>query len=260
MKKLLGCCMIAGIAVACSSEPAGKSTSTVSGQLSVTSYPSAVSQVVAQDETGHLVGVGLDSSGRFKLDLKKGHKYRLGVTLANSEVPVVFPRVDASLGQWIDVQSGGAVANLGMVTYYGALPATGFKVTSADGECENGVDATTGAPCVDEEGDVQCEDGANDGECENGVDVNTGAACTDAEDVSDGDGECVDGVDATTGAACTDAPDASDGDMECENGVDVATGAACVDVEDASGEGPMAVAEHNAPSVLGGCDDGEEAD
>lgn len=241
MKKLVSVLLVSALVGGCASEPgSGKSTSTVSGQLNQATYPSVVLRVVAQDESGTLVGDPLSADGRFSLTLKKGHRYRLGVALEGAQVPVVFPRANAGLGQWIDVQSGGAIANLGLVTYYASMPATGFKVLggteAADGECENGVDAVTGAACVDDDGEVSCEAGDDDDiECENGIDAATGLPCVDDDEAAD------------------------DEDIECENGVDVATGAACVDVDEASADGAMAVAEHNAPEVLGGCAE-EEAD
>ena len=50
-------------------------------------------------------------------------------------------------------------------------------------------------------------------------------------------------------------------DGECENGKDAKTGAPCTDDDAAEGSAdpakPMAVAEHNAPDDVGGCEDGE---
>ena len=124
--------------------------------------------------------------------------------------------------------------------------------SDGDGECKNGVDTATGLACTDP---VESSDG--DGECKNGVDSTTGLACTDPPDASDGDGECQDGVDATTGLACTDPSESSDGDGECENGVDATTGLPCTDAEGSvDPHQPMAVAEHNVPDQVGGCDEG----
>ncbi len=126
--------------------------------------------------------------------------------------------------------------------------------SDGDGECENGKDTSTGLACVDS---PEASDG--DGECENGKDTSTGLACTDPADGSDGDGECEDGKDSTTGLACVDPADASDGDGECEDGVDSATGLPCTDPEDVVDPNrPMAVAEHNVPNQVGGCDEGGE--
>jgi hypothetical protein len=52
-----------------------------------------------------------------------------------------------------------------------------------DEECVDGVLAGTTTPCIDDDGKTTCDDGEEvddgDGECENGVDARTGAACTD---------------------------------------------------------------------------------
>jgi hypothetical protein len=59
-------------------------------------------------------------------------------------------------------------------------PAT--STSGPDEECVDGVIAGTTTPCVDDDGKTTCDDGQevdDDGECENGVDARTGAACTD---------------------------------------------------------------------------------
>jgi hypothetical protein len=237
--------------------------------------------VTATNELGAKTTTAPDASGQFRLVLHKGHTYRLAVELATGTTePIVFPRASGLADQTFKISSGAATVGLGAVRHLEAAPAAGFKVKSVaspgttpaegnDAECENGVDANTGAACVDDNGELTCDAGhaddhGADGECENGVDVKTGAACTDAPAADDqADGECENGVDAKTGAACTDAPAADDqADGECENGVDAKTGATCQDVADASTSDGMAIAEHNVPDDVGGCDDSgkEEAD
>ncbi len=184
------------------SQPAD-TTSSVSGALSVASFPSKPSAVDAVDETGASVRATVDASGRFQLSLAKAHTYRFAVVLAAGSEPLVFPRVSKRLDTTIHVSSGAATVALGAIRHLDAAPTGGFFVvtpttgtagTTAAGEASNegnasecvaGFVQSTGAACADDDTTVTCDNGT--GQNDNGA-----------------DGECVDGKDTTTGLACTD--------------------------------------------------------
>jgi len=230
-------------AVAGCDKATGSSTSTVTGTLTRETFPEEPRSISATNEKGVWIATPANGSGPFKLSLRKGHTYRLAVTLADRSVPIVFPRASGLLDPSFRVSGGAALVNLGAVRHLAAAPTVGFHMQAlsesapADsasaqggGECEDGVDVATGAACIDDEGQMSCEEHDDD---------------DDVDGNFEGDGECENGVDATTGGACTDA---ADGDGEAE------------DTDEVSPEGPMAVAEHNAPNDVGGCDDEDEDD
>jgi hypothetical protein len=161
----------------------------------------------------------------------------------------VFPRTTGKLDTTFRMSGGGAAVALGSVRHYDSAPAGGFMSVGTskqllssepapaegdgDGECEDGVDAATGAVCVDDDAEAVCEAGDGDGE----VDDDAEGAESEASDAAE-----------------------TEEDGECEDGIDAATGAACVD-DDADPTGAMAVPEHNAPDDVAGCDEeGEEED
>ncbi len=256
MKRLILCVvsLAAAGSIGCGSGPAEPNTSSsVSGALSVSTFNAPPRSIEAVDETGKVVTTKPDSTGAFALILAKGHAYRLLVRMGSDSEPVVFPRANGKLDSSFRVTGGAARVNVGLVRHFDAMPTGGFVTLSrsagpspaaagADGECENGVDATTGAACVDD-GEMSCEE-------------------TDGEHADGEVGECVNGFIKGSGAPCqdddatTEAADGADGaDGECENGVEASSGAACVD-DDADPTQPMAVAEHNVPDYVGGCDEG----
>jgi hypothetical protein len=256
MRRLLFVALCAA-AVGCAKEPTGEtSTSVVSGTLALKTFPTEPSVIAASNEKGATISTAPDAGGAFRLALEKGHTYELSVLFPNGSEPVVFPRASGSLDQTFKVSSGAAIVDMGTIRHLDAAPQGGFSVKSAtstssagDGECENGVDAKTGAACVDDQGKMSCEtanekgqDNQADGECTNGVDTKTGSACSDPAESSDPAGG-----------------DQADG--ECENGVDATTGAACTDPGEAAADAPMAIADHNVPEDVGGCNDsGAESD
>jgi hypothetical protein len=222
---------------------ATRSTSTVSGSLLRDTFPNDPRSVTATDERGATITTVPNGDGAFKLVLPKGHRYRLAVVSADGSVPIVFPRNSGELDQWFRVSGGAAIVNLGSVRHLAAAPTTGFKmqalIAPADdanasqggGECEDGVDVATGGACIDDHGQMSCE--ANDEEEED----------DDVDGNFEGDGQCENGTDATTGGACTTA---SAVESEAE--------------EAASAESPMAIAEHNVPDEVGGCDESDDDD
>ncbi|MDB4933834.1 MAG: hypothetical protein JWP87_806 [Labilithrix sp.] len=187
-------------ALACSSSSSGNPNSTVEGTVAASTFAlGAPTAVDAIDETGARKSARLGADGSFKLELAKGHVYRLVAVGPKGEEPVVFPRTGGRLDKTFRVSSGSAVVALGTVRHFDKAPATGFTIKSASvasgaqqgdgepGECVDGAIMGTGAPCVDDEEKTQCEGGSAgaddqaDGECENGKDAKTGAPCSDAD-------------------------------------------------------------------------------
>ncbi len=225
------------------SQPAD-TTSSVTGALSVASFPSKPSAVDAVDEAGASVRANVDEAGHFQLSLAKAHTYRFAVVLASGSEPLVFPRVSKRLDTTIHVSSGAATVALGAIRHLDAAPTGGFYVVtpktgagttatgeaSSDGnagECVDGAVQGTGAPCADDDTKVSCDNGA--GQNDNGA-----------------DGECENGKDTTTGWACTDpqsAADPNDGPAT-----------------DADPTKPMAVADRNAPDEVGSCNEGGDGE
>lgn len=222
--------LVAAAAVASCGGLTTRTDSTVQGHLDVASFPSTPTAIQARDEHGNVVQAALNA-GQFSLKLPQGHKYQLDVLMSGGQEPVVFPRGDGSLDLDFKISGAGAVVQLGAIHHFDSAPIGGFVIkTTASGE-----------------GEV--------GECVDGTIMGSGEACVD----DDAKATCEAGDDNEQEGEHQDA-DESDGDGECENGVDLATGAACVDEPEADPTKPMAVAEHNAPEDVGGCDDEEEED
>lgn len=195
-------------------------TSTVTGALALSSFPSAPTTVDAIDETGLKVQAGIDAQGGFRLALAKGHTYRLVVGLQSSSEPLVFPRTSSRLDTTVRVSTAAATIALGAVRHFDAAPAGGFTVKSA---------STATKP------ETENESEGDDGECVDGKDATSGAACVDDE------------VTATCDAGeAEDGPDEGDGDGDGETNDD----------GDADPTKPMAVPEHNAPDDVAGCSEG----
>lgn len=205
-------------------------TSTVQGRMTAATFKAAPTAVEAIDETGKRIRAGVAADGAFKLDLGKGHTYKLVVLTGAGEEALVFPREGGRLDRTFRVSSGAAVVDLGGVRHMDAAPAGGFTVASGAGairpksgdgevgECVDGFVKGTGAACVDDDEKTSCEGGEQ----------------------SDGDGECENGKDAKTGAPCTDNDSAGE--------------------EDADPTKPMAVPEKNPPNDVSGCSDGSDGD
>lgn len=228
-------------AAGCGGKATGTPTSTLTGTLARETFPDEPRSITATNERGASIVTSVNGSGPFKLVLRKGHTYRLAVTLADGSVPVVFPRASGKLDPSFRVSGGAALVNLGTVRHLAAAPAVGFHMQALSqsapaegagpqggGECEDGVDIATGAACIDDEGQLSCEEHDDD---------------DDVDGNYEGDGECENGVDATTGGACTVLPEGDE---------------AADDADEVSPDGPMAVAEHNVPDDVGGCDDDDD--
>ena len=220
-------------------------TSSVTGALTVASFPSTPSAIEAVDEKGTTVQAAVDEQGRFQLSLPAGHTYRFAVALAAGSEPLVFPRASKRLDTTVHIATGAATVALGAVRHFNAAPADGFTVksssgssptkpqteTSGDGnvgECVDGFVKGTGSPCADDDAKASCDNG--EGQNDNGA-----------------DGECENGKDKKTGAACTDE---QGGDTETND--DAAS--------DADPTKPMAVPDHNAPDDVSGCNEGGDGE
>lgn len=140
------------------------SSSSIEGQVVASSFKAVPIGLVAIDEAGTRTSIALGAEGAFKSELAKAHTYRLAVLLPGAEEPVVFPRTTGGrLDLTFKISSGGAKLALGAVRHFDAAPAAGFPVTRAatecnehegddgDGECVDGKDAKTGAPCKDDD-------------------------------------------------------------------------------------------------------------
>lgn len=226
-----------------SSDQPAVTTSSVTGALSVASFPSKPTAVDVVDEKGATSRVAVDEQGRFQLSLAKGHTYRFAIAMASGSEPLVFPRASKRLDTTVHISTGAATIALGTIRHFGAAPANGFAVQSGsgassaktqnassgdgnDGECVDGSVKGTGAPCADDDAKASCDhgdgqdDNGADGECENGKDKKTGAPCADPQ----GDGE--------TNDTSTDADPTK----------------------------PMAVPDHNAPDDVAGCNEGGDGE
>lgn len=190
-------------AAACSSSKANPNpSSTVEGKVASSTFAlGAPTAVDAIDEKGARTRAAVNGAdGSFKMQIVKGHVYRLVAITPKGEEALVFPRTGGRLDKTFRLSSGGAVVALGNVRHFDKAPPTGFtvKTTPASsavrpqgngepGECVDGKIMGTGAPCVDDDAKTQCEGGHGgaddhaDGECENGKDAKTGAACTDGD-------------------------------------------------------------------------------
>jgi hypothetical protein len=87
--------------------------------------------------------------------------------------------------------SGGTVSTMSVGTTSTAPPA----------ECVDGTVQGTSQACADDDAVEQCGDVSSDGECENGVDTTTGAACTDPPEPTSGTSN-----DSSSGAVDPNAP------------------------------------------------------
>ncbi|MEZ4459434.1 MAG: hypothetical protein R3E66_06835 [bacterium] len=242
----------------------GSETSTRTGKLALTgtvdtaSFGGNVDAVRAVQGGKVIAQSTLKPDGTFALNLPQGAGYHIDFTYAGSSAGLVFPRQTGNVEHLFNV-NGDGIFDLGTVHHIGdpTTQSYQFRTTTAaleaaDGECEDGIDATTGAVCVDDDHqDEQCADDQADGETNDDVD-------------------CVDGIDAATGAECDGGPTANqndgetnDSDVDCVDGTDSATGEPCADDDvetDDDFPTDAAVADHNLPNALGCAVEGEEED
>jgi hypothetical protein len=171
----------------------------VKGHLALDTFPAAPSEIRFL-QAGEIKGsASVASDGGFSLTIPEGKAYVLEIGTADSSPGVVFPRQTGHIDALFDVRASGGTFDLGSIRYVGApgLQTFAFVASAAadpdNVECEDGIDANTGAVCVDDDTKDEggaCEDDGNEGEnsteantveCDNGIDANTGAPCVDAE-------------------------------------------------------------------------------
>lgn len=214
------------LALACSSRAPG--TSTVEGQLALSSYREPPRVVSALDEAGERSNEVVAPDGSFRFELEPGHVYKLVVVTSTGEEPVVFPRGDRPRGvRRLDttfrVDSGGAVVHLGRVQHYDRAPA------SFDSD-RSSTDASISTRTSRHHDLDRCDD--------------------DRLPFGLGPAHCIDDDPRTT---CRDGSK-----HECKHGKHGKHGGGCDDdgpEDDADPSRPMSVPERNAPNIVGGCDD-----
>lgn len=264
------------LASACASQGAPQ---VVTGNAQVATFPNGVSRVRALRAGEVVAEAVVGAGGAFSLTIPVGVQTNIDFVSRPGPVGLVFPRSTGTIEVSFDVRGGGSPFDLGAVRYvgdptghtyhYGPTPAGGGGDGSAgdgesgdgggDGECEDGIDPSTGAVCVDDEGDGgdSCEGddgGEGDHECEDGIDPATGAEC-DGGPAANGDGG--EGGGSDDGSAGEGDGSGSD-DGEAGDGGDGGGD----DGEDGDGglPGEAAVADHNMPSAIGCGDDGADDD
>ena len=216
---------------ACSSAPSAQA---VRGTAALTSFPSTPTEVQVHRAGVVVASAAIDADGSFEVAVPPGTGYRIALVNADRAVALVYPRAQGNIELSFDVRSGANAFDLGSVRYTNDLNTRTFAFSltgEPDGECEDGIDAETGAVCVDDdEGPDACDD--------------------DAETDDDGV-DCVDGIDSATGDECDGGPAANapgdDGEVDDNAETD----------DDVPGEG--AIADHNLPYVFG-CDSEEDDD
>ena len=157
-----------------STDGASPTTATVQGALVTSTFASGATGVRAVDEAGAATNGTLSADGAFTLTLPKAHTYKLLVVKASLTEPIVFPRASGKLDTTFKLAGGGAVVDLGAVRHFDSKPAAGFSSVGASTQL------LSSDPAPDDGADSE-----SDGECENGVDQTTGAACTDPEEGDD---------------------------------------------------------------------------
>ncbi len=208
-----------------SSDQRTATTSSVTGALSVATFPSKPTAVDVIDEASATSHIAVDEQGRFQVSLAKGHTYRFAVAMPSGSEPLVFPRASKRLDTTVHIATAAATISLGAIRHFSAAPADGFAVQSASGtssaqtqnatsgdgnvgECVDGSVKGTGAPCVDDGATASCDNGSGqDGQNDNGADGETNDTATDADPTK-----------------------------------------------------PMAVPEHNAPDDVAGCNEGGDGE
>jgi hypothetical protein len=232
------CIGLCAVAMACGPETQSDSKLVVSGLTDASSFAAPVTTVEARRGAAVVAQAPVGADGSFSITVPSGVGYQLRFVGAGGASTLVFPRSAGSIEARFDVLGGG-VFDLGRVRHVMDPMSQRYQFsTSAQAlsgeqevECEDSVDAATGAFCVDddEEGSsASCGDGDGEENDDEGVD-------------------CVDGIDAATGLECDGGPGADD-DVEEDDGPEVPADAA--------------IADHNLPGSFGCAEeaDGEEED
>ncbi len=215
------------LALGCGSSPG---TQVVTGQVAQATFPSAVDRITVTHAGKLVVQAPIAADGSFSIRIPPGQGYHLNLSSPGMRAGMINPRKTGTLGVTFAVRGNGQDFNVGTVRYIGDATTYGFKYRmtgGADSECEDGVDPTTNAVCVDDEGDG--------GSC-------AGADEADGETADDGAGGADDGE-------TNDGPDdgeTNDGEANDDNGDGVPDAAA--------------VADRNLPEAMGCGDHPNEGD
>ncbi len=158
---LVGVMLFALSAASCGGA-AGSATSTVSGQLDLGSFPSAVGHLVLRAR-GADTPVSIDASGRFSATVRAGLTYEL---ITDQGIPVVVHATRARLDPTFHVRSGGSALKLGQVHYvnglvHGALAQT-LPISNPASSC-SGSEGDGEHPDEGDGQDAQQEGGHRDG-------------------------------------------------------------------------------------------------
>jgi hypothetical protein len=211
------------VTIGCGASPGSQ---TVSGRVAQQTFASPVDQVSVIKAGASVVAAPVAPDGAFTIVIPPGSGYRIELSSAATRAGLVSPRSTGTLDATFAIRGKAAPFDLGTVRYIGNPTTTIFKQTGGgtgdgDGECEDGIDPTTNAVCVDdnEEEGGSCQ--GDDGETNDDVEDGTPDGETDDDGIEDGtpDGE----------------------------------------TEDDGAPADAAVADHNLPNALG-CDDGEQQD
>ncbi len=208
------------LAASCSS---GSTSQPISGKLALDTFDGPVATVRASRLGANSIVAPVAADGSFALTLPRGKHYRLEFVGPSGAPRLVYPRHAGSIDSWFDVRGGGRRFDLGMVRYIGDPKDMPIAFTRVEV--------------------------SSDVDCENGRDKKTGAVCVDDDNDEN--------------ESCGDDDDGDNDDVECENGKDAKTGLACEDGGSSSSSPTIvavAVADHNVPAVIGGCDDENEDD
>jgi hypothetical protein len=215
-------------AIGCGSTPGSQ---VVSGRVEQSTFSSTVDRITVTGAGKVVAETQVQADGSFTITIPPGSGYHLNFSASSARTGLINPRKDGTLGATFAVRGNGAAFDLGTVRYIGdatthvytQAPAPG---ATGDGECENGIDPTTNAVCVDD---------AADGESCNADDGET-------NDDGTADGETAD-----------------DGAPDGETADDGAGGANDEEANDDNGDGvpdQAAVADRNLPPTMGCGDQG----
>lgn len=245
------------VAVACTPTPETKSPIHVTGQAELSGFPSAPTSVRATRGQSVVAESSVAADGSFELTIPAGAGYAIDFLSQADSVRLIFPRQTNTVESRFNVLGAGDF-NLGTVRYIGdpgtqsylyLTSASALESDTDNVQCEDGIDAVTGAVCVDDEDDEtaemcgDAEEGGEEGDkaaevpgvdCENGIDTATGLECDGGPAANPNDGGAEE-EDVVTAAAVADhnlpaavgCPGEDGDDVNCEDGIDPATGLEC---------------------------------
>jgi hypothetical protein len=201
----LGMVAMFGSGASCSSAP---TTSVVRGTVQQDTFEHAVTAIVVSSKAGaSRVAVGAD--GKFELVLDEGHRYGFALD-DGATVPLVLDGAHGRYATDVEVTSGGAEVDLGLVRYFAGDLTMRIIVPGMSVPADSCVDGSfeSGEPCISGAAESVCAD-------------------DEEEDDDDDDHECVDGIDPATNLECDGGP-AANGDDDDEGDYAFVQGAVAV--------------------------------